>query len=477
MTQVKTFDGTNADKSNCRKIKGAFYEMNKQCFLMPDGKWHRINNGKIVKNYDNEEYVFISDDLENGIVGKELDGSIKTGFFTKDLSKNVLVNTGNDRLRCLKRSIAEEMGRERIGDGEFYLESKQNDEFFERKQITRKYENERLEYRCDSKMKITTKAFDKFFIGKPLKHGFHKMLPPVSFGVEYETENGRISQDLMMQSGLIPVRDGSLRNDDGTRPYEYATVILDGKTGLQAISKQCDLLNHYCTQSYRNSLHIHIGGIPITKEYVVATYKIVKQLQDEVYEMFPEAMRNTRLFKNQDYCSPLKGFRFQKDDVEFNFNKIYKHLAMDDEAVFSKFKDPHPRDPGNNSKWNVKSRYSICNLVTTIFGSNGTVEWRIHTSTFNKDKIVNWLYIISAISWYAYLNKDKDSFNKLTLEEVIESIYPSSIIRDYLKDYIKYRKDLMRSHKEKKDIYGQLDVENDNLSEFKPKIKSLIEHE
>ena len=42
---------------------------------------------------------------------------------------------------------------------------------------------------------------------------------------------------------------------------------------------------------------------------------------------------------------------------------------------------------------------------------------------------------------------------------------------------MEYRKDLMQKHKESGDIYGKLDVENDNLSGFDYKLKSLIEHE
>ena len=45
---IITFDGTPAVRTNCRKIKNEFYEINRQCFKMSDDKWHRINNGKVV---------------------------------------------------------------------------------------------------------------------------------------------------------------------------------------------------------------------------------------------------------------------------------------------------------------------------------------------------------------------------------------------------------------------------------------------
>lgn len=81
---VTTFDGTKAIKSNCRHIKGKYYEMNRQCFNMPDGQWHRVNNGKIVKDIRKDVWVFKNHpNLVKGIVDVE-EGNPKIGYFSKE---------------------------------------------------------------------------------------------------------------------------------------------------------------------------------------------------------------------------------------------------------------------------------------------------------------------------------------------------------------------------------------------------------
>lgn len=277
-----------------------------------------------------------------------------------------------------------------------------------------------------------------------------------------------------MQAGLIPVKDGSLRNKDGTQPYEYATIIHKGKNGMQAISKQCDLLNKYCTQSHFNSLHIHIGGIEISKEYVVTLYSIIKYIQKELFELFPESLKSTRTFKQRDYTNPIRRIRFLPKDIDGNFDLIYKHLGMQDNLKFNGFNAKHPKDPEGTHKWDVHSRYSIVNLVPLLFGPNGTTEFRIHTSTFNKDKVVNWLFITSAICQYAFDNKGKITFSKLRLSHIIKNVYTNNMLNSYLLAYIKYRKKLMIEHKIQLDTIGKFDVESDNINNFNYKFKSLI---
>lgn len=356
--KVITYNGKIAERKDCKRIKGKFYIKNKQCFLMSDNKWHRINNGKITKDYETNKYAFISDDLINGIVGVEKNGEMKYGNFTKNNARNVSIVINNKNITCLNKDILYNFSGkvQCIGDGKIYIDpEKKQIESLKRKSIYKGYDEGRLEYRCDSKLEKTTKVFNETFRGDKFKHKFHEKLPPVSFGVEYESNNGRIREDLMMQNGLIPVRDGSLRNEDGSQPYEYATIILKGELGLKAIVKQCKLLNKYCNQSHRNSLHVHIGGIQLSKEYVVSVYRLGLAIQDELYLMFPKEMKDTSSFKQRSYCNPIKNFRFT-DSLDENFNKIYKYLAMNENSEFEGWNAKHPKDPNNNTKWNVETR-------------------------------------------------------------------------------------------------------------------------
>jgi hypothetical protein len=479
MKLIKTFDGSMAPKDKCRRILKEYYEENKQCFFMPDGKWHRINNGKIFFNHETKEYVLGNKNMVYGIVGFEKDFLFKYGYFTPNVAKNIHIHDGNKKLPCLSRDIAKNLDyKEVIGDGVFY--SNQNIYSSENKYHIYKTYSKRMDYRCGYRLKETTDAFNKYFIGDELKHQFYKYLPEVTFGIEYETENGRLPEDLMLQNGLIPVRDGSLRKN-GYEPFEYATIIHDGKVGLQAVKKQCDLLQKYCVTGLNCSTHIHIGNKNITKNYISSMYILGVELQEEIYSMFPKYYRNTSKFKGTgtDYCNPLNKLKLTKES-ESNFDIISKEICNYDGWNFKTFGMEHPSDPENRSKWNIPSRYKWQNLIPTIFGKSGTVEFRIHGPTFNHDKIINWLYIISAIVKFAEKYKNEISSNpelisNINLKRIILDVYEdSNVLSNYLLEYVEYRKSLMKEHSKMGDCIGKIDLKEDNILNFKSNIKSLV---
>lgn len=480
MSNIRTYNGKLANRKDCKKINGKFYVKGSQCVLMSDDKWYRVNSPSIVKDHSIGKYVFKNNMLLYGVVGINRYDEYTYGFFSIDKSINIETYHEDTYTHFLNRDliINKRQAIDRISDGVVYLDTDLNNisliKSLQYKTISKGYDG-RLDYRCDSKLDVTTAAFEKHFTSSKFKHNFYKQLPDVTFGVEYESNNGRVSEDLMMQAGLIPVRDGSLHNKDGTTPYEYATIILKGEKGLQAISKQTDLLNKSCNLNHFNSLHVHIGGIPLSKKYVVSAYALIKSIQSEMYEMFPKSLSSTKMFKQRDYSNPIKPIGFKKDSVDENFDKIYKFLGMYDDLEFNNFYGKHPVDPDNDRKWEVKTRYRIVNFVPLLFGPNGTIEFRIHTSTFNKDKIVNWIYIVSAICQYAYGNKDSYRFTGITISDILTSVYNDSLLSKYLIAYVDYRKELMLQYETEGDSIGELDVENDNINKFNFKFKSLIE--
>ena len=483
MKTVITFDGSTALKSKCRKILGKFYEENKQCFLMPDGKWHRVNNGKIFFDHENNQYTFSSLRMTKGIVGNDENGTLKLGYFTRNVARNVRYYNGMESLYVLDRSIVENLDVEEcIGDSTFYPAGHGNIDKENPKRIYDFNYSVPINYRCGYRLNEITDTFNKYFKEEDFKHSFYKHLPEVSFGIEYETEDGKIPEDLMVRNGLIPVKDGSLRRENGYLPFEYTTTILSGKKGLQAIKKQCELLNKYCDKGISGSLHVHIGTLPRTKEYVNAIYLLSLNVQDELYSMFPKYYRNTSKFKpsGTDYCTPLTSIMTRKGDVEVNFERISRRICGYDGWNFREFGEEHPADPGNTSKWNVKSRYKIINLIPLIFGKSGTVEFRIHGSTFNHDKIVNWLYIISAITKFAekYVNEINSTPNiisGITLSKILTDIYSDShVLSSYLTQYVDYRKMLMDKHSANGDNIGETDVKEDSIEGFNHPVKSLV---
>lgn len=461
--------------SLCVKIKGNYYEKNIDAFLMPDMKWYRKTSPMISYDYELCKYRFIEDLVNDyqtkyGIVEIK-DGKEIFGYFTQSYTKNVKVDIGSRVFDCIDSKIALKKYRENESNGVF--------EFFEnksRENIRSGYDNVSLEYGAKEYLKKFQQIFDNEFIAQKLKTSLWKELPGnVTLGIEHETKDGRIPERLLFKNGLIPLKDGSLRRD-GYLPIEYASVVLSGKNGISAMKKHCQLLNRYCKIGL-NSTHVNIGGYELSKEYVYSLYLTVLALENEIYDMFPKALRHTAQYKGKDYCSPLKKFRFCKNKLDENFGKIVGYIAMNNNYEFKNFKDRHPADPRGNHKWDLKPRYHLCNFTPLLFGDSGVVEWRIHTSTFNFQKLINWVYITIAISEYAFRNKDKmskESKVEIILKDVINSTYKSNFLKNYLIEYIEYRKNLMSEHEVLGDVIGNLDIESDNLDNFDYKVKTFL---
>lgn len=203
-------------------------------------------------------------------------------------------------------------------------------------------------------------------------------------------------------------------------------------------------------------------------------YQITLLIQDEIYDMFPKAYRLTSEFKNKDYCKPLESLGFGSNMLE-NFLLLYNFLAEGEDRNFREFGDNHPR----GEKWNCQSRYHLLNLNPLLFGGTKTVEWRIHNPTFNADKVMNWVYILNAISKYADKNKDSISVGNipkdLSLKSIILDAYSDSrLLTKYLFAYIAFRKRVSNEASIKGDRIGRYDLEDDSLINMKYPIKSIL---
>lgn len=474
---IKTFDGSLADRKNCRRISKGYYEMNRQCFLMPDNKWHRINNGKICFDHELKEWVFINQNQINGIVG--FDGNkIIDGIFTPNLAKNVEIHFNEQKYGIALNDdiIPKDLFIECKSNGKYYLRSEVKLSNMIARKINATY-SVGIDYRCNYRMKEFTDSYNKYNPIVPYKiNGMVEQLPNTTFGVEVETYDGIIPERFCLQNGMIPVKDGSLRRGSYL-PFEYASVVLSGQRGLNTIKEQCILLDKYCKKSIAESLHVHIGNITPTKEYATAMYILGQLIQDEVYSMFPEWFRTTGKFKpsGKNYCNPLQDIKFTSD-VEKNFEFIHNYLTNNYNKSFRGFGEGHPADVAGKSKWNVHTRYTWLNLVPLIY-SQGTVEFRCHSQTFSSDKIINWIFITSAICKFAEKYSSDlatNSIKSVSLDHIINDMYHGRLV-DYLTKYIQYRKDLMIDFaKRYNDKIGTFDIREDHLDNFKYPIKSIL---
>jgi len=464
---VTTFDGTKAPRRKCRHIHGKYYEMNRQCFKVGE-KYNRINNGKITLDHENRKYVLKgTTGLTYGVVGRNDDDSWKYGYFSPNITKNVrLEPKGMSGERCLSEDIATKLGyAEVISTGDFidlkqYRGSEKKDvqEYITQKKTQpREFYSFPIHYGAAPLIR----TFDEYFkyfepSGRHIPRNIEHNIRRFTFGIEYETARGTIPERLLYKNGLIACRDGSIGG------FEYVTIPMSGRKGLQAIQNQCELLQKYCVMDHLCSLHIHLGGYPISKESVVAIYRLLVQLQDELYTMFPHHYRDTSYFKRMNYCGSLKAVGMASG-IEGAFERIYEILTNGSSRFHGFNGDPHPMDTSGEHKWNISPRYKWASLIPLIFGGRNTVEFRMHTPTKNPDKVINWLFIISAILSYAMDNMDELTKPRLSknvnLMNIIQTTYSDSSMSKTLCDYINYRK---KQFSDMDDSLGEAEVTNDD---------------
>lgn len=206
-----------------------------------------------------------------------------------------------------------------------------------------------------------------------------------TFGLEFETSMGYIPEDTCYKDGLIPLRDGSISG------LEYSTIVLQGDEGLSLLfNQQIDDLKKFTDFNKECSLHVHLGGYPITPKHIFALYVLCKSLESYFESVLPPFTFHTSRYKatGKDYCNYLP-----KVD---SFNSLYTWLT--DNPFLGSLYQAHPSDIARIAKWKVTQRYLWINLINAIcYKGPKTVEFRMLRPTFNKRLIMMWLWILNAI--------------------------------------------------------------------------------
>jgi len=231
--------------------------------------------------------------------------------------------------------------------------------------------------------------------------------------LEFETVAGFIPPRILANTGLIPLRDGSIAG------IEYVTVPLEGEKGLQTAVNACEVLSKRTIYDDSCSLHCHIGNVPRTKEFILAFFKTICAIQDEIFEMFPLYKKYNFGVKNKNYSKPYPTFellsqmdcKIDESNIDKNFDVLYTYLSMG-QSFYDVDCDLnnvhyHPADESGNAKWGIRTRYSIANLCCLIFGNKATVEFRIHTPTTDVNKVIPFIILNSMIVNFAIRNQSK----------------------------------------------------------------------
>jgi hypothetical protein len=357
-TTIETYDGSEALRRDCRFIKGEYYIKNKQCFLI-DGVWYRINCGFITFDNETQNWVVVknSKNLIKGIIGFDKDkDEVILGHYTADLYKNVTVILPNgSSYSCIdyhmlpshlfkedKKNMVFMHHTMRVDSGIPSVNFGNNGYAFPPPYCCKHYPDDVAKLFKEGVNKRDTPYITKLA-------SYQSYIGDLSFGFEFETNKGKIPNYRILESGLMPLRDGSILG------IEFATIPLTGRKGINTLENACKLLKEYTVFTEQESLHLHIGNTPSSKKYVGYLYTIACILENEIYSMFPKFYAQTSKFKAKakDYNMPLR-----KDLVELTPEETFNSVAfyLSEGKKYQGFGSEHPSDPDGSHKWSVNSR-------------------------------------------------------------------------------------------------------------------------
>ena len=479
--KVITIKGEELPISQCRKFNKLYYKLGDiniqnsgDCYLI-NGKCYREETGLIVYNYSIKEYVILNDNLLQGVVDVA-DGNLIIGYFNNNTkySKITDKNGKSHWLYNVEIFNNNKEYRECLSTGNFYHISTLQAWKFNKIEFPNKNYKYSLPYDSKGIIENNLKNYNENYnpeISQNIKN-YAPLLENLSFGLEFETTKGHIPDRVLNQYGLIPLRDGSISG------IEYVTVPMEGEKGLQCtadILKELKKRTSYSDETC--SLHLHLGNIPRTKEFILAFFKVGMKIQDEMFQMFPLYKKYNYHIKNKNYSAPLPTFEIlsQLDpiidsrNIDENFGILYKYLSMgqDFKSVGNNLENvlSHPADPNGNQKWLVKCRYFLYNLVPLIFGNKQTIEFRIHTPTYDVNKILPFIFMNSLIVNFVIRNQKlilnrKNFINSYGLLDILYmqidqyDIPNRNTFKDLMYSYIEIRKNYCESQILKGNIVG-----------------------
>jgi len=468
---VTTVFGKSAKRRECRFIKGNFYKMNEECFKF-EGRWYRINSGFLVEDITTGKHILKDGvDILYGIaVGKE--GKVVTGHFIKDLFKNIPVISSaiphnildnasleGNTVYAYDMETVKQLGLvEDIPTGVFMTKDKAS-----RKIAIKGTYNFPIDYSFEnsgSSIKDAYRHYKTLLVPKAINAN---LLKELSFGWEFETTDGFIHPRHLMKTSLIPLRDGSISG------YEFVTCPLQGKKGLDTTLSAAAVMGKYTTNNITCALHLHIGNIPTSEQFITSFYKVCNSIQNDIFSMFPKAMARTSKYKDRDYCNKLPGL-----GINPSIKRIVGWASGREDFYDNSFRGigmrSHPDDQGNNRKWVISQRYCWVNIIPYLFSKRNTVEFRIHTPSANPAKLINWLFICAGIVNFVKNNAKmytNESISKLTLKQIIKVVYGEDTeIVAHLISYIDWRRNFMKQCADSGDDIGSTEIMGDLAFKF-----------
>jgi len=500
---VVTYTGDTYPKSACRRIDNDYYLIGDknikdsgQVFLIND-VWYRLSTNKITWDYRKEEYVIISSStLIYGLVDVTKDKEPVMGYFTPDDLKDIMVyDYGASEFMAMDENMALKLPNavRCVSDGAIVFSKLKNVNSLSRfeKHAKRNYPSFDLNnygFANNPGVSLVKERNAKYIKSKeftvnPTIAEIAKFLKGYTFGAEFETACGTLPTKELLKTGLIPVKDGSISG------HEYVTLVHQGELGLQLLMDAANALSTWTTPDQYCSLHIHIGNVPRTKEFIIAMYMLSYMLQHELHEIVAPYKKDVGYLASKnhgakDHCKYLQSLNLFGNRI-YDVPKEQKQREIDVvfKNVFAWLNDGQGENVRNNfgtgvhvrqdrPKWEWQSRYYWMNFCNLVFSPHHTVENRLHSGTVNPTKTLNWLLITVAMIDFAINNQEEiiRGKTKYALEDIVNRYYRVSdsgnIIADYLLAYIRDRKNNFFNLSMMGDMYGNEFV-NKNTS-FEP---------
>lgn len=452
--KVTTINGEEISKKDARKIKredGSFgYYKIGNPDIKDSGDCYQINNifytiekKRIVWDYLLKRYVLKTSTFE-GVV----DSKLNIGSFSNEANVITLYINEVKKLPCMSKDIALELNYIEGSFGIWYNPKYYTySQIFPRRIVDSNYKNS-LQYNFKGYLDSCKKNYAAFKITENSDAEELYALAPhlfdkYSFGIELETTKGLIPDSLYKNLGVMPVRDGSISG------LEYVTIPLQGKKGVYAFKQIMEYVIRYTDSNYTCSMHVHVGGVPRTMEFIVAMFKFGYYFQEHLYPIFPGYKRINDGIKRQCYTAPLdsllmSSLNFKSDTTEKlkeDYQKIVSVLSGHHD-LFTKFVDleniqSHPSDPQENAKWHMKERYKWLNIIPLVFTNKQTTEYRIFTVPDTVDKA--FLFLIMSLMMSDFVTRNtqtilaKPSYaKKIDLFNLVEATRVSSVVRHVL---------------------------------------------
>ena len=445
--KIKTITGKIADKNNCRLVDGKYYLIgdrnieNSGDIYEINKRFIRFETGRLIFNLTSNSYELVSSSqATKGIVNIVNNEFIYGYFIYNVLYDNILFDKNNTKHIVHRNCQIPLQYREEVSSGHYYDISL----IPTNKLIKIKYVSRELKESFNYDSKNITESYKKVFEMNyqpdylNITSSLTTIVNDLSFGLEFETVAGIIPNYKLNSLPLIPLRDGSIRG------LEYATLPLQGKLGIQALIDSVKELKKRTEYDESCSLHLHIGNIPRTKEFILAFYKFYSIFSEEIFSMFPLYKTENYNVKKKNYCKPYDFIKLNslmdnkitdEKSLNENFSILFDYLAevnrFSDYNNDLKNVDVHPRDPSDNAKWNCSKRYHVCNVIPIIFGNKKTIEFRIHTPTYDLHKIINFILINSMLINYVKENQSS------ILADYKKTVYSFKNLETFMSIYFK----------------------------------------